>query len=68
MVDKNRINACHTIYGGHSVAYYLGAIDCALREADRIAESLGVERINLHNRLEQMAAFVWEINKKEMQA
>ena len=65
MINKCRLEACRAIYGEQPIDYYLGAVGAALREADEIAKSLGVERISLHSRLEQMAALVWQLKQKE---
>ena len=65
MIDEKRLKACHTIYGAQPIDWHIAAIDAALSEADEVARSLGVDRINLHSRLEQMAGLVWEVNQKE---
>ena len=38
--------------------YYVGALGAAYDEVDALAGVLGVERISLHNRLDQFAALV----------
>ena len=58
---ENRLQECFADYGPRSVHYYVGAIDGAFQQADRIADALGVDRINLHFRLKQLGAFVWQM-------
>ena len=67
MINEKRLKACHALYGSQSINYHVGAINEALKEADEIAKALGVERIMLHNRLEQMAGLVWAINLREQE-
>jgi len=66
MIDKERLKACATLYGHQGVNYHLGAVDSALKEADKIASALGTKRIKLHNRLEQYAALAWNLNEIDM--
>ena len=66
-MDNKRLKACQTIYGGHSINYYIGAIDAALEEADALAAALRVDRTALHGRLEQMAALVMDCKQRSKQ-
>jgi len=59
----SRIALAHTKYGSQNIDYHIGAVLAALREADQIAKVFGVSRIALHDRLEQYAALVYQLEQ-----